>query len=207
MDWFDMCPISLVEALKWGQTNNPTRSGTNIMMEVVLINCQNLHSHWITGLKSGPHKRRGLGEEEEKYIYIYFVSLQVRSVKLHCTKNLRAHKKRCIMLSKFSLLLKEDLFFLKFWLVLQNLAFANMLHAQHNGYGFDNSWEVHFSHYKKKRWPFQSTVCSSISKLWTEIIWTEEQCMYSVSPITVFGCFLTSERNDGMLHNVPSPEH
>lgn len=44
MDRFDVCPISLVEALEWGRVNDPTEHAKNIMMGVVLINRQNQHS-------------------------------------------------------------------------------------------------------------------------------------------------------------------
>lgn len=47
--WYDMRPVSRVNALKYGQTNNLTMFGTNIGMPVVLMRCQNQHSFWITG--------------------------------------------------------------------------------------------------------------------------------------------------------------
>lgn len=87
MDRIDICPISLVEALKWGRANDPTVHAKNVMMGVVLINRQNQPSLRIIGLKPGLHsEHRGI------------VSLQVGHVKLPCAGKQHKSRKPCVLI-------------------------------------------------------------------------------------------------------------
>lgn len=78
--WYDMCPVSLVNAPKWDQTNNLTLCGANIRLPLAMIRCQNQHSHWIAGLKPGLDLR--------KIELNSFISLQVGAVLMLCASNL-----------------------------------------------------------------------------------------------------------------------